>query len=490
MLAVVVGLIAWVKFSARPAAPASGFTRVAVLPMKDLSPSPTPYLADALTDQLIATLGQIQSLRVTAPGSTARFKNSTTGADEISRQLEVDALVETSVTSERTASDAPLRAHVDARVVKAGVAIPLWAGSVEWVAGDTHALEAGLAREIARAVNAAVTAGERSRIDAPRQTNPNAEEAYLRGRAELMTYGPDAARRALQEFERAVSFDSRHAGAHAGASRAYVVLGQFGAISAASARQSALAAARTAVELDADLAEAHRALADLSFYYDWDWAAAEREYGKTLELNPSFSPARITYSELLAMLRRFPEAVKQAEVGQSLDPQASQVKLAYAVVLLYARRFPDAEKAVQQALLLQPDSARAYLMQGRVAEAQGRYAEALESVRWAAELPGGNGVPMQVTLLQLQARAGHRDEATAGLADLERRAASEQIRLTHRDRAYVLLALGDESRACDEFERSFEERDSGLMWLSVDPRVDALRSNPRFQAILKRMRLS
>ena len=97
-----------------------------------------------------------------------------------------------------------------------------------------------------------VTSDERNRLDAPRQTNPNAEEAYLRGRAELMTYGPDAARRALQAFERAVSFDPRHAGAHAGASRAYVVLGQFGAISVASARQSALAAARTASELDAD----------------------------------------------------------------------------------------------------------------------------------------------------------------------------------------------------------------------------------------------
>ncbi len=145
----------------------------------------------------------------------------------------MDALVQTSVTSEQTSPDALLRARVDTRVVKAGVAGPVWTGSVEWVAGDTHALEAGLSREIARAVNAIVTSDERNRLDAPRQTNPNAEEAYLRGRAELMTYGPDAARRALQAFERAVSFDPRHAGAHAGASRAYVVLGQFGAISVA-----------------------------------------------------------------------------------------------------------------------------------------------------------------------------------------------------------------------------------------------------------------
>ena len=220
MLAVVVGLIAWQRFSTRPGAPTGSFTRIAVLPMKDLSSSPTPYLADALTDQLIATLGQIQSLRVTAAGSAAKFKNSTAPDDEIARQLGVDALVQTSVTSEQTSPDALLRARVDTRVVKAGVAGPVWTGSVEWVAGDTHALEAGLSREIARAVNVIVTSDERNRLDAPRQTNPNAEEAYLRGRAELMTYGPDAARRALQAFERAVSFDPRHAGAHAGASRA------------------------------------------------------------------------------------------------------------------------------------------------------------------------------------------------------------------------------------------------------------------------------
>ena len=490
MLAVVVGLIAWVKFSARPVAPAGGFTRIAVLPMKDLSPSPAPYLADALTDQLIATLGQIQSLRVTAAGSAAKFRNSTAPDDEIARQLGVDALVQTSVTSEQTSPDALLRARVDTRVVKAGVAGPVWTGSVEWVAGDTHALEAGLSREIARAVNAIVTSDERNRLDAPRQTNPNAEEAYLRGRAELMTYGPDAARRAVQAFERAVSFDPRHAGAHAGASRAYVVLGQFGAISVASARQSALATARTALELDADLAEAHRALADLSFYYDWDWAAAEREYVKTLELNPSFSPARTLYSELLAMLRRFPESLKQSEVARSLDPQSTQVIVSNTVVLLYARKFSDAERVLQEALLQQSESAGVYLMRGRVAEAQGHYEEALGFVEHAVKLPGGDSVPMLVTLLQLQARSGRRDEAITGLAALERQAASENLRLTHRDRAYVMLALGDQARACDEFERSFEERDSGLMWLSVDPHVDPLRSNPRFQAVLKRMRLS
>jgi TolB-like protein/Tfp pilus assembly protein PilF len=490
MLVLVVGLIAWLRVANPPAATTAGLTRIAVLPMKDLSRAPSPYLADALTDQLIATLGQIQALRVTAPGSVGRFKGVTTPEGEIAKQLGVDALVEGTVTSEQTAPNEPLRARVDTRVVRAGVAAPLWTGSIEWVAGDSQALQAGLTRAIAKAVNAALTPGEAGRIDAARQTNPNAEEAYLRGRAELMGYGPDAARRALQAFQRALNFDSKHAGAYAGASRAYVVLGQFGMISEADARQSALAAARAAVELNDDLAEAHRALADLSFFFDWDWAAAEREYRKTLDLNPSFSRARLTYAELLAVLGRFPEAFKQTDVARSLDPQSSEVSTSNAVVLLYARKYDEAGALIQRALLDQPGSAGALVVRARVDEAQGRYAEALDAINRAAEASGGGGVAVQVARLQLLARVGQPDEARAGLAVLEQQSAARKIRLSHRDRAYVRLALGDESGACDEFEQSFDERESALRWVSVDPRVDQLRGNPRFKSILKRMGLS
>jgi TolB-like protein/tetratricopeptide (TPR) repeat protein len=489
MLVVVAGLLAWRLIATPPAAPA-GFTRIAVLPMKDLSATPTPYLADALTDQLIATLGQVQSLRVTAAGSVARSKNSPSGVEEIARQLGVDALVETSVTSEQAGPAAPLRARVDTRVVKAGSAAPLWTGSIEWMAGDNHALQAGLTRAIAKAVNAVVTPGEAGRLDSPRQTNPNAEEAYLRGRAELTGYGSEAARRAVEAFQRALSFDAQHGGAYAGLSRAYVTLGQFGVISEAEARQSALAAARAAAGQGDEFAEAHRALADLSFFFDWDWVTAEREYVKTLALNPSFSRARMTYAELLAVLRRFPEAFKQAEIAQTLDPQSAEVNSSSAMILLYAGRSREAKALVDTALLDQPGSGSLLVVRARVAEAEGKYGEAIEFVDRAAALWGGGGVPLQVGRLQCLARAGQTAEARLGLATLEEQAETRKIRLSHRDRAYIKLALGDETGAYDEFEKSFAERESTLRWISVDPRLDQLRSNPRFQAILKRMGLS
>jgi len=358
------------------------------------------------------------------------------------------------------------------------------------MAGDTRALQANLVRAVSKALNAPVSAEESGGIGAARQTNPNAEEAYLRGRSELMGYGPDAARRALDAFQRALRFDTKHAGAHAGISRSYIVLGQFGVISEPESRQSALAAARAAVETGEDLADAHRALADLSFFFDWDWVTAEREYQKTLALNPSFSRARMTYAELLAVLRRFPEASKQAEIARSLDPQSAEVSTSSAAILLYAGKPAEAKVEIDRALLDQPSSASLLGGRARVAEAEGKYDEAVELVERARDLSGGGGVPVEVGRLQFLARAGRKDEAQSGLAKLEQQVQSRKMRLSHRDRAYIRLALGDESGACDEFERSFDERESTLRWISVDPRLDRLRGNPRFQAILKGMGLS
>jgi TolB-like protein/Tfp pilus assembly protein PilF len=490
LLALVIGLIVWIRAAdVAPAVPTRP-TLIAVLPFRDLSPTPSTYLAEGLTDQLNSTLGQIQALRLTAPSSVARFSGRETASDEIVRQLRVDALVDGTITALPSAPDEPLRARVDLRIIQAGAAAPIYAGSFDWMAGDGRSLQAGLANAIAGAVKAAIRPGEAGRLASARQTNPNAEQAYFQGRQQLATYGPEGARRALQMFERAVSLDPQHAAAYAGASRAYVVLGQFGAISQGEARQSAMTAARTALEIDPELADAYVAMADLKFYFDWDWDGAERQYHKGLELNPSLPVARRTYAEVLAMRRRFPEALTQARLAVELDPASGAASLTNAIVLMYARRYQEAEAIVQDTLREHPDSAGAYVINSRLAELRGDMAEAIDTLARGAQLSSGGGVPVRVTALQLQARAGNHEEARAGLASLEAEAAKGAITLTHRDRAFVKLWLGDVDGACDEYQRAFDDRESGLMWIAVDPRVDALRQDPRFQSILKRMRLN
>jgi eukaryotic-like serine/threonine-protein kinase len=489
LLALIVGLIVWQQRAGPGVPTAQGFVRMAVLPFTDLSATPTPFLADGLTDQLVSTLGQLHSLRVTAPGSVARYKSTRLPAADIARQLGVDTVVQGTITADPPVENKPRHARVVVTVIRAGAVAPLWSKSFDWVAGDGRALQSGITREVAKAINASVGAVDIDQASKTPQTNPNAEEAYFRGRSELTGYGPDASRRALEAFRRALTFDPDHAGAHAGASRAYVRLGQFGSITQAEARQQGLAEARAALSLDQDLAEAHLAMADLAFFFDWDWNGAQRAYEKSLDLNPSLSGARMNYAELLAARQRFPEALRQAQMGHELDPNASEVSLAQGVVLLYARKLDEAERVFQAAALAEPDSAPAFLMRGRVAELRGRYAEALELVKHAADLSAGGGVPMQITVLQLEARAGKAEEARAGLAALEEQAANRKIRLTHRDRAYVKLALGDKEAACDEFERALDERDASLIWLGVDPRVDSLRDNARFGKLLKQIGL-
>ena len=488
MLLVVAGLLAWTR-SVRPPPVVSGtVTRIAVLPLQAASSSASPYLADALTEQLIDTLGGLSALRVTAASSSARFKGSTAPIADIARQLGVDVVVTGTVTPDATGPNEPVRARVDTQVIKAGLAAPLWSGTAEWVAGDTAGLRAGLARVVAGAVSAVVTTREASRLGQRAPVNPSAEEAYFRGRSELNGYGPDGARRALDLFAQAIRYDPSFAAPHAWKSRAYVVLGQFGLISEGDSRQSALSEAREALRLDDDSADAHRAMADLTFFYDWDWAGAEREYLRALDLNPSLARARLTYAELLAATGRFQDALTQSELARILDSKSPEVITSRAVVQLYARMFDEARAALDQVIAQQPGSAGAFIVRARVEAAQERYPEALADVNRALALSSG-AVPVEITRIQLLARNGQSDDARAALQALEAQAATGAVRVSHRDRAYVNVALRDAEGACGELEQAYADRESALRWIGVDPRLDELRANPRFTAILTRMGL-
>jgi len=484
MLLVVAGLLAWTRFGRPPAVVSGTPIRIAVLPLEAAS----PYLADALTEQLIDTLGGLSALRVTAASSSARFKGSKAPIEDIARQLGVDVVVTGTVTPQATGPNEPVRARVDTQVIKAGVATPLWSGPAEWVAGDTAGLRAGLARVVAGAVSAVVTTREASRLGQRAAVNPSAEEAYFRGRSELTAYGPEGAQRALDLFAQAIRYDPSFAAPHAWKSRAYVVLGQFGLISEGDSRQSALSEAREALRLDDESADAHRAMADLTFFYDWDWAGAEREYLRALDLNPSLARARLTYAELLAATGRFQDALTQSELARSLDSKSPEVITSRAVVQLYAHMFDEARASLDQVLTQQPGSAGALIVRARVEAAQARYPEALADVNRALALSGG-GVAVEITRIQLLARNGQSDEAVAALKALEARAAAGAVRVSHRDRGYVRLALGEVDGACEELEQAYAERESALRWIGVDPRLDELRANPRFTAILTRMGL-
>jgi TolB-like protein/Flp pilus assembly protein TadD len=488
LLCVVVGLVVLSRGGgSAPVTP--GVRSIAVLPMTDLSGSQqVPYLADGLHDQLITTLGQIQSLRVMSRTSVMQFKGSHASAGEIAKKLGVDAVLESTLLSTGGGSaGSPARVRVNASLMTAGASTPLWSSTYERPLGDLLALEAEVARAIAASVRATITPGESARLSRPQQTNPAAEAAYLQGRVELAGYGADSARRALDAFERALTMDPDYAAANAGAAYAYIVLDAHRVITHQKARAKALAHVRRALGLRDDLAEAHATMADIEFLYDWNIAGAEQEYRTSLDLNPSLTSARAHYAEFLAATGRFDESLVQAGLVETLGP--GDVPTLTGLVLYYKGDYLAAEKAIRTALIPRPDAAALHILLGRVSEAQGRMTDALRATRVAMQL-SGNVVPLRVQMVRLEVLSGRPDRAHETLRDLEAVISQRSQQLEARDLAYIRLAFGDRAGALDAFDRALEERDPTLVWLGVDPRVDSLRPYPRFTAMLKQLGLT
>ena len=378
---------------ARPVA-SRAITSVAILPLADVSSPPQPgYFADSLTDQLIARLGQIESLRVVSRTSVLPFKDARPSMDQIFEALGVDAVVEGTVAVSPEASGRPGRVRVNARLISAGGSV-LWSRTFDRVLGETLALEADVASEVAAGVRATVTPEERERLTQVRSTNPAAEQAYFRGLNQLNQLGVDNIRASIEAFKRAIEFDSSHAPAHAGLARSHITLGFMRVITQAEARVSALAAASRAAELDPDSSAAHEVLADLKFYYDWDWPGAEASYRKAIDLNPSSDRAHSQYARFLIARGRRAAALEEVERAVAIDPISPGARSSQALVLYYTRDYDGALEASSRALQLNPGSPGIYFTQARIHAARGALADASAAnerplPRLDARQPGG-----------------------------------------------------------------------------------------------------
>jgi serine/threonine-protein kinase len=486
LVAIVTGLIVWSN-RATNSVGASEIRSIAVLPIKDLSSTTPSYLADGLHDQLVTTLGQIQSLRVLSRTSVIKFKDSTEGAGEIAKDLGVDVALESTVSSTGGSDGGPGRVRVNASLILAGANTPLWSKTFEGTPGDLLKLEGEIARAIATTARASVTSDESARLRHVPQTNAAAEEAFFQGRMNLEGYGGAAARRALDSFERAVTLDPNHAPAHAGAAFAYIKLAASGATTYQKARALALEHTRTALMLRNDLADAHAAMADIQFQYDWDIKSAEEEYRKALALNPNLIIARNQYAQLLAAAHRFEESLVQAHEADTIEPGGAPSLTG--LILYYKRDYEAAEDAIRAAMSGRPDVASVHIILGRIAEARGRFTEALDEMRIASQLSAGGVVALRAQIVCLEALTGQRRDAERAIRNLQRELSDAGLELRPRDVAYIRLACGDREGALQAFARAIDERDPSLVWLGVDPRVDSLRPDARFAAMLKQLGL-
>jgi TolB-like protein/Flp pilus assembly protein TadD len=455
---------------------------LAVLPLKNLSGDPTQeYLADGMTEALIGRLSSIHDLRVISRTSAMQFKNTPLSVPEIAKTLHIDAIVEGSVIRDAG------RIRVHAQLIRAATDEHFWSEAYDRELQDVLALESEVAQSIAKKVEVTVTGEEHTRLTAARSVSPEVYENYLRGRFALANKGNNRAGidESIGFFEEAIARDPTFAPAYVGLANAHAHLSTvFIGAPPAMERAQVESAARKALELDPELAEAHALLAARQ-QEQWHWTEAEAEYKRALELDWSEAAAYGGLALWLISHGRTEEALAWVRRGRELDPFAvSGTDVAW--VLFLARRHDEAMRELRSVQAVQPNDARNLWVLGFVLIANNQPQEAIPVLEKALSVsnhsPGVIGV-----LVRACAHAGRRTDALGLLAELKRRKQAGFVPAAAFVNAY--LGLGENEEAYAWLEQAYKEQSNILQWLKVHPYFDPLRDDPRFKDLLRRVGL-
>ena len=461
-------------------APVRSPPSVAVLPFLNLSVDPeNEYFADGITEDVIAQLSKVRALRVISRTSVMAFKQRSHSLREIAAKLEVATPLEGSV---RRVGD---RVRIVALLIEAASDQHLWAETYDRQLTDIFAIQADVALHIAAALKAELSPAEKTRIHKEPTGDLQAYQLYLQGRHWLIRYTQEGMRKAIEYFEQAIDRDPSYALAYVGAALAYVELGEGGALQPDEAYARANQAVATALELDAELAEAHATLAYLKFVGDYDWARAEREFKRALELNPSSADTYDYYGRMLSSLERHDEALALLKRAQELDPLAHRLDLA--TELLRAGRYEEALRSARLGSDLDPQYARGHATLGWAYLKKGMCDEGLAELEQAVTLAPGN-TNWLGQLGQAYGLAGELAKARDVLQQLE--VLSRQRYVSPYHMAYVYVGLGEQDTAIDWLERAYVERAGAVYGIKGSFLFTALRSHPRFTALLKKMNLA
>lgn len=476
---VLLGIAAVLAFRSSDAAPpppsATAVQALAVLPFADLSPARDhEYLSDGVAEELSTRLGRIAGLKVAARTSAFAFKGTDTDVAAIGRALHVDALVEGSVRE----SDGQVRVAV--RLVNARDGYQMWAATWTRSGQDVLALQDEIATGVLRALR---PDGLGAPPSAPaRAVDRQAYDHYLQGRYFWHQRSGESLLRAAAEFDRAVALAPDYAAAHSGLADAYAVLGFYDHLPPHDAFPRAKAAARRALDLDDQLAQAHASLGYVALYYDWQWPVAERELARAIELNPNYSVGHQWLANYYVARGRFDEAVAAMRRAQETDPLSLIASAALGWIHYYRRDFDAAVEQCRLTIGLSGTLEQAWLWGGQAHEAAGRPADALTMLNQAAALSKRSPIVL-AALGRAHALAGEVSAARDIVAELQR---GRPGYVPAYELAKLQLALGNRTEALALLERAHAERSHSLVFLAVDPQLDPLRSDPAFRALAAR----
>lgn len=474
------GIVRWPSSATGDAAAPPVIRSIAVLPLDNYSGDPAQdYFAEGMTDELTAALATISQLRVTSRGSAMQFQGrDRPPTPEIARTLDVDAVVEGSVVRSGD------RVRITAQLIDARADRHLWAKSFERSSSDVLALQAELASAIAGEINVRLTPGEQSRLATAPSVDPDAHDAYLRGRYFFNRPSDENLQKAIAQFEEAVRLSPTFAPAYSGLSDAYLWAGyNEGFLTASEAKPRARAAAEQAVALDSTSAEAHTSLAVFELFYEYDWAGCERDFRRAIELNPSYAFAHDQFALALAFSGRLEESIAESRRAAELDPLSPQVLVDAVMAPMFQKDFAAVRELARKAGELDPAYFFPVMIEGWAELEAGRFEEAIPFLEKAKTMDAPPFV--SAYLAYAYGAAGDRDRALAELDGLEQISrGGEEVPF---NLALVYLGLGDHERALDYMERALAADSQMLGWLGLDAIFDPLRSEPRFVALLKRL---
>ena len=454
---------------------------LAVLPLENLSRDPAQeYFADGMTDELITGLAQLQTLKVISRSSVMRYKGTNKPLREIARELNVDGAIEGTVLRSGN------RVRITAQLIRASTDQHLWAETYEGNVEDVLRLQDDVARAVVAAIRVKLGPEEEARLAKNPSVNPAAYEAYLRGRYEFYDrWNKSGFVAASRYFEEAIARDPQYAPAYAGLADYYTLSGFMERpLTIRESMDKARELAAKALQLDDGLADAHIAMANVLFRYDWNWAEAEKEFRRGIELNPNAPSSYLHYAMYLGVLGRFDEGIAATKRAIELDPFSALAYSGLGVVLEWAGRTQEAEEQERKALVLDPFFPQPHLVLANVYERLGRHDDATVEHLEADVLEGID--PLTVAVFR-------RAYASSGVNGYRRKRLEwEKKRIASGKANYFRMAkfsadLGDRNAAFEWLEKSYQERSHMMPNVKVAAELFPLHGDPRFADLVRRV---
>jgi eukaryotic-like serine/threonine-protein kinase len=449
---------------------------IAVLPLQNLSGDPEQeYFADGMTEALITDLSKISALKVISRTSAMRYKRTEKSVAQIARELGVKALLEGSVIREGG------RVRISAQLIEAATDRNLWADRYERNLTSILALQGEVAQAVARQIQVSLTREEEGLLTRARDVNPEAYDAYLKGRWHWSKLTPTDLDTALRYFETALEKDPDYAPAHVGVGLVWIGRRQIGITPPREAGPKVKEAVQRALEIDDNLGEAHYALACDKTWGQWDWKGAETEFRRAIQLSPNHAEVRAFFAHFQVIMLRPKDAMAEIKRALELDPLNTLLQALYSVVLLHAHRYDETITVSRQVLQTVPNHPVAFSSLFIALHAKGMDKEAFEEQKKHASMRR-NAEATEV--LDRGYQEGGFSRAVMRFAEWR---AAKTGHLSASTTAMHFALAGMNERALEWLERAWQERDPDLPYLGVDPSFEGLRKEPRFRELLRRM---